>query len=118
VFGLFFVEYFWMIDLGVRPATVKLTAEYDALGKESELNSLLSTAMTYSVAAGLIILALISLGLGWIARFFHVANPALLLLVHVVCLSWAFGLVFNVFGAAREGLQRFDISVRIFMGTT
>jgi len=118
VFGLSFVEYFWMIDLGVRPATVKLTAEYDALGKESELNSLLSTAMTYSVAAGLIILALISLGSGWIARFFHVANPALPLLIHVVSLSWAFGLVFNVFAAALEGLQRFDITNRIFIGST
>src|SRR5262249_53904111 len=31
--GLSLVEYFWMIDLGVRPATVKLTAEYRALEK-------------------------------------------------------------------------------------
>ena len=47
-----------MIDLGVRPATVKLTAEYRALEKWEMLNSLLSTAAAYSAVMGSLVLLL------------------------------------------------------------
>ena len=117
-FGLSFVEYFWMIDLGVRQATVRLTAEYDGLGQRSELNGLLSTAATYSGGVGLIILLSIYFGAGWIARFFHISHPGFPLLLHVVSISWAFGLIFNVFGAGLEGLQRFDVTNHVFISFT
>jgi O-antigen/teichoic acid export membrane protein len=116
--GLSLVEYFWMIDLGVRPATVKLTAEYRALEKWGSLNSLLSTAVTYSAAMGSLVLLLISLNTGAISRFFHITHPSFPLLIQVVSFSWAFGLVFNVFGAAIEGFQRFDITNRIYISFT
>jgi O-antigen/teichoic acid export membrane protein len=116
--GLSLVEYFWMIDLGVRPATVKLTAEYHASGKWDALNSLLSTAVAYSAAMGLLALLLISFNVGAITRFFHITHPRFVVLIQVVSFSWAFGLVFNVFGAAIEGFQRFDITNRIFIGFT
>jgi O-antigen/teichoic acid export membrane protein len=38
------VEYFWLIDFGLRPATVKLSAEYRALGRLDELQRILHTA--------------------------------------------------------------------------
>ena len=116
--GLALVEYFWMIDLGVRPATVKLTAEYRALEKWDMLNSLLSTAAGYSAIMGSLVLLLISLNTGSIARFFHITHPSFPLLIQVVSFSWAFGLVFNVFAAAIEGFQRFDITNRIFISFT
>jgi O-antigen/teichoic acid export membrane protein len=116
--GLALVEYFWMIDLGVRPATVKLTAEYRALEKWDLLNSILSTAAAYSALMGSLVLLLISLNTGAIARFFHITHPSFPLLVQVVSFSWAFGLVFNVFAAAIEGFQRFDITNRIFIAFT
>src|SRR5579884_365 len=113
--GLALVEYFWMIDLGVRPATVKLTAEYCALEKWEDLNSLLSTAALYSGVMGTLVLLTISLSTGWIARFFHITHPSFPILLHVVSISWALGLVFNVFAAALEGFQRFDITNHIFI---
>ena len=113
--GLSLVEYFWMIDLGVRPATVKMTAEFKALESWDQLNNLLSTAAGYSAVMGLAIFGLISFNTGAIAHFYRITNPEFPLLVHAVSLSWAFGLVFNVFEAALEGFQRFDITGRTFI---
>src|SRR5437763_14180648 len=59
--GLSLIEYFWLIDLGVRPATVKLTAEFRALGKWDSLNGMISTASAYSAAMGLTLMLLLSL---------------------------------------------------------
>lgn len=113
--GLSLVEYFWLIDLGLRPATVKLSAEYRALEDWKSLNGMLSTAVSYSAVMGLLILALVSLNTGWIAAFFRIQDPSFPLLLQVVSVSWAFGLVCNVFAAATEGFQRFDITNRIFI---
>jgi O-antigen/teichoic acid export membrane protein len=113
--GLSLVEYFWVIDLGLRPATVKLTAEYRALENWGTLNSVISTAVVYSAVVGSLLMALISLNAGFISRFLHITNPSFALLIHVVSISWAFGLVFNIFEAALEGFQRFDVTGRIFL---
>ena len=109
------VESFWMIDLGFRPATVKLTAEFRALGRTGEINQLLNTAIAYSVLAGGLILVCGWVGAGRIAGVLHVNDPAFPFLLRVVGASWAAGLVFNVFAAALEGFQRFDLSNRAAM---
>src|ERR1700680_3854291 len=67
---------------------------------------------------GSVVILLIALNTGAISRFFHIVHPSFPLLIQVVSFSWAFGLVFNVFGAAIEGFQRFDITNRIYIGFT
>ena len=109
------VESFWMIDLGFRPATVKLTAEFRALGRMTEINRLLNTAVAYSVVAGGLVLLVVWLAAERIGVVLHVSDPAFQFLLRVVGASWAAGLVFNVFAAAREGFQRFDLSNRAQM---
>ncbi len=42
------VEYYWLIDLGFRSATVKFSAEFNALGDRDKLSELLSTGVLYS----------------------------------------------------------------------
>jgi len=115
VLALSMIEFFWMIDLGVRPATIKLSAEYHALEKWSDLNSVLNTAVLYSGVIGLLILSAVTFNTARIAQFYHIAHPSFPLLIQMVSLSWAFGLVFNVFEAGLEGFQRFDITNRIFI---
>jgi O-antigen/teichoic acid export membrane protein len=112
------VEYFWLIDLGLRPATVKLSAEFRALGRTADLNSLINTALAYSCLAGLLVLAVTWPNVGRIARTLHIDNPAFSFLVRIVSLSWAAGLVFNVFAAVLEGFQRFDLSNRVSIIST
>ena len=112
------VEYFWLIDLGFRPATVKLSAEFRALGRTADLNSLINTALTYSLLAGLFVLGIAWPNVGRIAHALNIDHPAFGFLVRVVSLSWATGLVFNVFAAVLEGFQRFDLSNRVSIIST
>lgn len=107
-----FVEYFWIIDIGFRPATVKLCAQMLAEGRRDRINVLLNTAIGYTGLAGILVFALLSLGEGWIARVLGVTHPDFGFLLFAVGLSWSFGLVFNVFTAALEGFERFDLSNR------
>ena len=109
------VESFWMIDLGFRSATVKLTAEFRALGRAEDINRLLNTAVAYSVVAGGLVLLSVWLAAEHIGQVLHVSDPAFRFLLRVVGASWAAGLVFNVFAAALEGFQRFDLSTRAGM---
>ena len=45
------VEYYWLIDLGFRSATVKYAAEFHALEDHGKLSELLSTGVLYSSMA-------------------------------------------------------------------
>jgi O-antigen/teichoic acid export membrane protein len=106
------VEYFWLIDVGFRPATVKLSAEYLALNRMADLNHLINTALAYSLSAGAVVLLLGWINVGRIASALHIVDPSFGFVLRVVALSWAAGLVFNVFAAVLEGFQRFDLSSR------
>jgi O-antigen/teichoic acid export membrane protein len=108
-----FVEYFWLIDLGVRPAVVKLAADHRARDDSEGLNYLINTALAYSCGTGAVILVGVSANAAEVARFFHIADPSFPFLVHVVSASWAFGMVANVFAAALEGAQRFELTNRL-----
>lgn len=110
--ALSFVEYFWIIDIGFRPATIKLCAQFLAEGRRERVNALVNTAIGYTGLAGLLVFAVISLGGGGIARLLRVTHPDFGFLLFAVGLSWSFGLVFNVFTAALEGFERFDLSNR------
>jgi O-antigen/teichoic acid export membrane protein len=112
------IEYLWLIDLGFRPATVKFSAEFRALGRTEDLNALINTAVSYSLLAGAFILAISWPNVGLIARLLHIQDPAFAFLVRTVGLSWAGGLVFNIFAAVLEGFQRFDLSNRVSIVVT
>jgi O-antigen/teichoic acid export membrane protein len=111
------VEYFWLIDLGLRSATVKMSAEYRALGETSGLETLLSTAVLYSAFAGALLATVTLLVAPQAGRLFKIDHPAFPALVMVVGVSWAIGMVFNPFSAATEGFQRFDVFSRIWIVT-
>lgn len=118
VLAVSLVEYFWLIDLGFRPATVKLSAEFRAVDRMSDLNRLINTALAYSLLAGSLVLLAAWPNVSWIARLLHIDHPAFGFLIRVVGVSWAAGLVFNVFAAVLEGFQRFDLSTRITIVVT
>src|SRR5439155_23256345 len=78
------IEYFWMIDLGLRPATVKLTAELRALNSTHQLNRLINTALCYSALAGSTILAIGWLTAERIGGILHINDPGFVFLIRVV----------------------------------
>jgi O-antigen/teichoic acid export membrane protein len=71
--------------------------------------------VAYSVVAGGLVLLVVWLAAERIGVVLHVSDPAFQFLLRVVGASWAAGLVFNVFAAALEGFQRFDLSNRAQM---
>jgi len=112
------IENLWMIDLGLRPATVKFTAEFRALGQFDQLNRMLNTALAYSIAAGSILLTVAWFAAGALADLENITDPSFQFLIRAVGLSWAAGLSFNIFAAVLEGFNRFDLSNRSALVTT
>jgi O-antigen/teichoic acid export membrane protein len=106
------IEYLWMIDLGFRPATVKFCAEFRARDEHENINRLINTSLAYSVSAGAIVLSAAWFFAGRIASLLHVQDPSFPFLIRAVGLAWATGLVINIFAAALEGFQRFDLTNR------
>jgi O-antigen/teichoic acid export membrane protein len=112
------VEYYWLIDIGLRSAALKFSAEYYALGQQDELDELVNTGLAYSMGAGAILALLTIFGAPYAGLLFHISDPVFPKLIRVVGISWALGLVFNIFGACIEGFQRFDIFGQIWVSTT
>jgi O-antigen/teichoic acid export membrane protein len=119
VFGL--IENYWILDLGLRSATVKYSAHYRATAEPEKINQVLNTgALFFSITAVALFFGSVYLS-RHIGRIFQVSpayRDALAFLVLVVGTSWAFGMIFNIFNACLEGFQRFDVSSRIMISVT
>ncbi len=112
------VEYYWLIDIGLRSATLKFSAEYYVLGKKDELDHLVNTGLVYSLFAGGLVAIFTIFGAPLVGKVVRIYDPVFPQLARIVGISWAVGLVFNIFGACIEGFQRFDIFSRIWISTT
>ena len=111
------VEYYWLIDLGLRSATLKYAAEYQALGQKERLSELLSTSFHYSwmAAVGVAVISLVAAP--WGPGIFRITQPAFVPLLQLVGISWALGMIFNVFSGALEGMQRFEMMSWVWIFT-
>lgn len=115
------IEYYWLLDLGVRSATAKFVAHHWTTGEWLQVSEVMSTAVAYSCLIAVFMLAIVALAASRLERFFHISNAyhesfrALLMLITV---SWCLGLVFNLFSAGLEAVQRFDVTNRIAIVTT
>jgi len=115
------VEYYWLLDLGVRSATAKFVAHYWTTREPIQVSGVMSTAVTYSCLIAIVMLGLVALTASRIEGFFHISvqyRESFRVLLMLISLSWCLGLVFNLFSAALEAVQRFDISNRITIITT
>jgi O-antigen/teichoic acid export membrane protein len=112
------VEYYWLIDLGFRSATMKMSAQFRAEDQPDSLNELLSTGVAWSsiMAVGIIVLTVAIAP--YAEKIWHLNRPVFRDLILIAGISWALGMVFNVFGACVEGFQRFDLLGRIWITTT
>ncbi len=112
------VEYYWLIDLGFRSATVKFAAEFRALEDQEQMNALLSTGLACSTVMAIIVAAISLVGAPFIARIWNAPGPEFPTLLRIVGVSWAAGMVFNIFSGALEGFQRFDLLSRVWILTS
>ena len=107
------VEYCWFFDLGFRSATVKFVAHYSAKDDARNVGAVISTALVYSSIAGALVMGAALLLVRLAGHFFQI--PANLrgsfhTLIILITLNWCLGLVFNIFNACLEAVQRFEYS--------
>ena len=114
------IDYCWLLELGFRSATLNFVAFYHAQSDRETVNSVINTSLLYFTCVGLLVVLLAFLLAPVIPAFFQVP-PALQQefrsLLVLVGVSWGLGAVFLVFQASLEGLQRFDVTSRIAIGT-
>lgn len=112
-FAFSVVEYYWLFDLGFRSATLKFVAHYSATGEPEKVSEVVSTALLYaivvacSIMTGVFLLAPRLEGFFKISEAYHRSFHELILLT---TLSWCLGMMFNLFAAALEGVQRYDLT--------
>lgn len=116
-----FLEYYWLLDLGFRSATLKYSAHYRATGEDDKVNEVINTGVAYSsVAAALLILATFSLA-GYASRFFQISGEyraVFTTLIVIVGIAWAVGTIFSLLSGVVEGYQRFDLTSRVWILST
>jgi O-antigen/teichoic acid export membrane protein len=115
------VEYYWLLDLGVRSATAKYVAHYWATEEPRKVSEVMSTAVSYSCLIAALMLGLVALAAPYMEMFFHISDryhQSFRQLLMLTTLGWCLGVVFNLFSAAMEAVQRFDITNRIAIITT
>ena len=103
------VDYFWLMDLGFRSATLKYTAHYHATAEPDKINEVLNTAILYATGVFGVAMAATLLLARQVAQFEHISpayQKAFTTLITVVGIGWASGAIFNLFTAAMEGFQR------------
>jgi len=112
------VEYYWLIDLGFRSATIKMSAQFRASEEPELLNELLSTSATYTMITACIVILTSIFVAPYAERLWHIHQPAFPKLIVIAGTSFGLGMFFNIFGACVEGFQRFDLLGRIWITTT
>ena len=112
-FAVSLAEYYWIMDLGFRSATIKYSAHYAATAEHGKVNEILNTALFYSACIGPVILLGNFFVLPHLFSSTQARNPLFVKLVTVVVGAWVLGSLFNVFTGCLEGFQRFDMINRI-----
>jgi O-antigen/teichoic acid export membrane protein len=112
------VEYYWLIDLGFRSATLKMSAQFRAQNRPDLSNELLSTALVYSSIMALVLIVISMVIAPLAEKIWGIHRPVFSYLIFIAGFSWALGMVANIFGAFVEGYQRFDLLGRIWITTT
>jgi O-antigen/teichoic acid export membrane protein len=115
------IEYYWLLDLGIRSSIAKFVAHHWTLDEPEEISKVISTACTYSLFVAVLMMGVVVLAAARIESFFHISpqfHDSFRNLLLVMTLNWCLGLVFNIFSGAVEAVQRFDVTNRISIFTT
>ena len=104
------VEYYWLLDFGLRSATFQYTATYNATGQTEKINEVINTNLAYSLLLLPLIVGGAWFGAPHLAHFMHIDHPLFTKLILIVIVSWGVTALLSVFSTTMEGVQRFDIT--------
>ena len=104
--ALSLIEYYWLMDLGFRSATINMAAQYKAVNDFKSLNELLGTGVLYASLAASLVFIVAMLLAPLAAHVWSVSQPEFPILIRMVAASWSLGLVFTILSSCLEGFQR------------
>ena len=104
------VEYYWLLDLGLRSATFQFAATFNAQGEKEKINQVINVNIAYSLMLLPVLIGVAWFGTPYLARFMHITHPLFSRLVLIVVTTWALTALLSVFSTTLEGIQRFDIT--------
>jgi membrane protein EpsK len=116
IWALFFsiISYYSLIDFGVRSALIHYTARFAAQKDYGRINELVSTVIAYyTLGSAILVLIAIPLARG-AGRLLHISEHFRAdfgILLVATCFTV---LLTNIFPGCLEGLQRFDLTGRIY----
>jgi O-antigen/teichoic acid export membrane protein len=104
------VEYYWLLDLGLRSATFQFAATFNGKGEQDNINRMINTNLAYSLLLAPLLIGGAWLGVPLLAKFMHITHPLFSKLVLIVVATWALTSLLSVFTTTLEGIERFDVT--------
>jgi len=104
------VEYYWLLDLGLRSATFQFAAIFNGKGEQDNINRMINTNLAYSLLLAPILIGGAWFGAPMLAKFMHITHPLFARLVLIVVTTWALTSMLTVFTTTLEGIERFDVT--------
>jgi O-antigen/teichoic acid export membrane protein len=116
VFAL--LDYFWFFDLGLNTAIVNFAARFEARHEPERMNQVVNTGMAYfAVVSAVLGVAAVFLSRN-VEHFFRVSaehRDEFARLLLIVGVNWALLRVLHIFISCLDGLQRFDLTSRVWV---
>ncbi len=104
------MEYYWLLDLGLRSATFQFAAIFNGKGEQDNINRMINTNLAYSLLLLPLLIGGAWFGVPLLAKFMHITHPLFSKLVLIVVTTWALTSLLAVFTTTLEGIERFDVT--------
>jgi O-antigen/teichoic acid export membrane protein len=106
------VEYYWLLDFGMRSATIRYAAHYNALRENDKVNQVINTTIAYALCLFPVLLGSAWLGAPVLMRVLSITHPLFRELLFIVVIAWGVTSLLSVFTSCLEGFQRFDLTTQ------
>ncbi len=112
------LDYLWLFDLGLTPAIANLITRYLALKQVSKINEVINTATCYFLALASVLWVVTAIGTPSVVRFFNIPpsyRSEFTGLIVMTGISAGLCVVLQMYIAALDAFQRFDLTNRVTM---
>jgi O-antigen/teichoic acid export membrane protein len=106
------VEYYWLLDFGMRSATIRFSAHYNARRESDQINQVINTTIAYALCLFPLLIGSAWLGAPVLMRVLSITHPLFRELLFIVVIAWGLTSLLSVFTSCLEGFQRFDLTTQ------
>jgi O-antigen/teichoic acid export membrane protein len=110
------LDYLWLFDLGLTPAIANLLTRYLARKQTVQINEVINTASCYFMVISCLIFVITATATPMIVKLFRVPDKHRMEFTGLIAMtgfSWGLCIVHQMYVAALDAFQRFDLSSRV-----